>query len=113
MDFGQLFQSIIPFAESLPAIRAIIAFFLVFFIPGFTWTFVFFKRINYIERAVLSIGLSIAMVTLSVLALNVLFGMRITGANALFTIILITAIGVAVYFVKRFITRRSEASNGD
>ena len=113
MDFGQLFQSIIPFAESLPAIRAIIAFFLVFFIPGFAWTFVFFKSINYIERAVLSIGLSIAMVTLSVLALNVIFGMRITGANALFTIILITVIGVLIYFVKRFITRRTEAPNGD
>ena len=113
MDFGQLFQSITPFAESLPAIRAIIAFFLVFFIPGFAWTFVFFNRINYIERAVFSIGLSIAMVTLSVLALNVLFGMRITGANALLTIILITAIGVVLYFINRFITRRPEAPNGD
>ncbi len=113
MDFGQLFQSIVPFAESLPAIRAIIAFLLVFFIPGFAWTFVFFNRINSIERAALSLGLSIAMVTLSVLALNVLFGMRITGTNALFTIILITATAVVLYFVKRFITRRPEAPNGD
>jgi hypothetical protein len=53
------------------------------------------------------------MVTLSVLALNAIFGMRITGANALFTIILITVIGVVLYFVKRFITHRPGAPNGD
>ncbi len=70
-------------------------------------------KVLIIERAVLSIGLSIAMVTLSVLALNVIFGMRITGANALITIILITVIGMVIYFVKRFITHRLEAPNGD
>jgi uncharacterized membrane protein len=113
MDIGQLFQSIIPFAERLPIIRAIIGFILVFFVPGFAWTFVFFSRLNIIERIALSFGLSIAAVTLSVLVLHVLFGMKITGANSLLTIIVITIIALAVYLLKRFITRQSQASNGD
>jgi uncharacterized membrane protein len=113
MDIGQLFQSIIPFAERLPIIRAIIGFILVFFVPGFAWTFVFFSRLNIIERIALSFGLSIAAVTLSVLVLHVLFGMKITGANSLLTIIVITIIALAVYLLKRFITRQSRASNGD
>ncbi|MBA7715272.1 hypothetical protein ES703_124313 [subsurface metagenome] len=50
--------------EGLPAIRAILGFILVFLLPGFAWTLVFFKKINVIERIALSIGLSIALAAL-------------------------------------------------
>ena len=102
----QIFEFIFPFLEKLPAIRAILGFILVFFLPGFAWTLVFFKEINVIERGALSFGLSIAMVTLSILALNVLLGIRITGLNSVLIIIVITIIPVAVYYLKRFMLKK-------
>ena len=98
----QIFEFVFPFLEKLPAIRAILGFILVFFLPGFAWTLVFFKNINVIERIALSFGLSIAAVTLSILVLNALIGVRITGLNSLLIIIIITIIPVAFYYLKRF-----------
>ncbi len=99
----QIFEFALPFLEKLPAIRAILGFILVFFLPGFAWTLVFFKQVNIIERIALSFGLSIAVVTLSILVLNVLIGVRITGLNSLLIIIVITIIPVAFYYLKRFV----------
>jgi uncharacterized membrane protein len=113
MDFGQLLQSVIPFAEHLPAVRAILGFILVFLVPGFAWTLVFFSRVNIIERIALSFGLSIVAVTLSIIVLHMLFGLRITGANSLLTIIVITVIALVLYLIKRLINRQSKAANGD
>lgn len=113
MDFGQLLESVIPLAERLPAIRAILGFILVFFVPGFAWTLVFFRRVNIVERVALSFGLSIALVTLSIFVLNVLFGLRITGANALLAIIVITVIALGLYAIKRFRPRRVPGDDGD
>ena len=77
------------------------------FHPGFAWTLVFFNRrqINVIERIVLSFGLSIAVVTLSIFSLNILIGVRITGLNSILIIIGITIIPVALYYLNRFIRR--------
>ena len=97
----QIFEFGLPFLERLPAIRAILGFILVFFLPGFAWTLIFFNRVNVIERIVLSFGLSIALVTLSILALNVLLGIRITGLNSLMIITMLTIIPVVVYYLKR------------
>ena len=99
----QIFEFALPFLEKLPAIRAILGFILVLFLPGFAWTLVFFKQVNIIERIALSFGLSIAVVTLSILVLNVLIGVRITGLNSLLIIIVITIIPVAFYYLKRFV----------
>ncbi len=97
----QIFEFVLPFLERLPLIRAILGFILVFFLPGFAWTLIFFKRVNVIERIVLSFGLSIALVTLSILTLNVLLGIRITGLNSLLTITVLTIIPVMVYYLRR------------
>jgi len=99
----QIFEFALPFLDKLPAIRAILGFILVFLLPGFAWTLVFFKNINVIERIALSFGLSIAVVTLSILTLNVLIGVRITGLNSLLIIIIVTIIPVAFYYLKRFV----------
>ena len=113
-DFGASKKKVLQtLAERLSTVRAILGFILLFFVPGFAWTFVFFSRINIIERIALSFGLSIAAVTLSITVLHVLFGMRITGANSLLTVIVITIIALVVYLLKRFVIRPSKASNGD
>ena len=106
--FRELFGFFLPFLESVPAIRAILGFSLVFFLPGFAWTFIFFKSksINVIERVALSFGLSMAVVTLSIFALNVLFGTRITGLNSVLVIIAIIIIPVVFYYLNRLIRSR-------
>ncbi|MFC1931894.1 DUF1616 domain-containing protein [Chloroflexota bacterium] len=104
----QIFESALPFLDRLPAVRAILGFIIVFFLPGFAWTLVFFKQINPVERIALSLGLSIAMVTLSVLALNVLLGIRITGLNSLMIIVFITAVPLAFYFFRKLLQRKSD-----
>lgn len=109
MDFGGL----LSFVEGVPVIRAILGVILVFFLPGFAWTLVFFKKLTIIERIALSVGLSIALVTLSIIVLNVLFDIRINGLNALITIIAITVIPAVIYFLRRYLARRSEVSDGD
>jgi len=107
------FSSLLSFAEEIPVIRAILGVILVFFLPGFAWTLVFFKKLTIIERIALSVGLSIASVTLSIIVLNVLFGIRISGPNALVTIIVITVIPVGIYCLRRYLARRSEVTDGD
>lgn len=113
MEFGQILDTLIPSSGGLMVVRAALGVILVFFLPGFAWTLVFFRKINNIERAAISIGLSIALVTLSIIVLNVLFDVRINGLNALITIIVITVIPAGIYFLRRFTARNSEASDGD
>ena len=97
----QIFEFAFPFLDRLPVIRALLGFILVFFLPGFAWTLVFFKQIKVVERIALSFGLSIAVVTLSILALNVLLEVSITGLNSLLIIIVITIIPILLYYLRR------------
>ena len=101
-----LFEFALPALEHLPGLRAFLGFVIVFLLPGFTWTLIFFKQINVVERIALSFGLSIALVTLSILSLNKLIGMKVTGFNSLMIIITVTIIPVAIYYLSRFIRQR-------
>jgi uncharacterized membrane protein len=80
-------------------------------LPGFTWTLVFFRRINILERVALSFGLSLAAVTLSLLVLNYLLGVRINGLNSALVIIVITIIPVIIYLIIRLISQRREITD--
>ena len=106
MDFSHLLGPIIPFAERLPVIRAILGVILVFLVPGFAWTLVFFREIQFLERLVFSFALSIALVTLSIIFTNIVFHIRITGLNSLLTIIIITAIPLAIYYIGNYLSRK-------
>ncbi len=102
---SEFFGSVFSFVESLSVIRGILGFTLVFFIPGFAWTLVFFKQVNVLERIALSFGLSIAVVTLSILILNNLIGIRITGLNSVLIILVITVVPIVVYYLNRLRSR--------
>ena len=106
-------SGLVSIAEGVPIIRAIFGIVLVLFLPGFAWTLVFFKKLTIIERIALSVGLSIALVTLSIIVLNVLVDIRINGVNSLIIIIIITIIPLAIYFLRKYLARRPEASDGD
>jgi len=102
-----VFGFVFPFLDSVPIIRAILGFALVFFLPGFAWTLVFFRQVNVVERVALSIGLSIALVTLSILSLNRLLGMSITGVSSVVVIVVITVIPVVIYYLRKYLGRVS------
>ena len=99
----ELFGFAFPFIENLPILRALLGIILVFFLPGFAWTLIFFRQINVIERVALSFGLSIAIVTLSILSLNKLLGLRITGFNSVLIIIVVTIIPIVFYYLNKLI----------
>jgi len=103
----ELFGFVFPFLENVPILRAFLGFILVFFLPGFAWTLVFFhgKQINVIERVALSFGLSIAIVTLSILALDILVGIRVSGFNSALIIIIVTIIPVVFYYLNKLIRK--------
>jgi uncharacterized membrane protein len=106
VDFGQI-------TGPLAVVRAILGFILVFLVPGFAWTLVFFKKVNIVERIALGIGLSIALVTLATIVLNIIFHVKINGFNALVTIIVLTLIPVGIYLIQRYRRRKSKASDGE
>ena len=103
--FGLAVASSVP----LSIVRAILGFILVFFLPGFAWTIVFFRRINAVERVTLSLALSIVVVTLSLLFLNRLIGLRITGFNAVLVIVVVTILPLTAYYLNKLIKRRRKA----
>ena len=87
--------------DNLSPVRAALGFVIVFFLPGFAWTFVFFRKLHHLERIALSFGLSIAIVTLSIIAMNVILNVRINGVNSLLTILAITVVPLLLYYLLR------------
>ncbi|MFP4559538.1 MAG: DUF1616 domain-containing protein [Archaeoglobaceae archaeon] len=74
----------------IETLRAVFGLALVMIVPGYAWTRVLYREIDLPERVGLSIGLSIALVTLFVLGLNKLG----VGINAINT--LLVAVGLTV-----------------
>jgi uncharacterized membrane protein len=109
----EFFNWAIPALDSVPIIRAILGIVLVFFAPGFAWTLVLFRQISYLERLVLSFALSLTLVTLSILGLNIMINMRITGFNALLTILLLIIIPMIIYFAQKYIHKRKTRQTGE
>jgi len=60
----------------LAVIEVIFGVLFILFLPGFVWSFLVFRmrEVDLLERVAISIGLSIATVTLVVFWLNWLFG---------------------------------------
>lgn len=109
----ELLGFVFPIIERLPIIRAILGFILVFFLPGFAWTLVFFRQINVLERVALSFGLSIVVVTISLLSTNWLFGIRLTGFNSVLVIIVVTILPLVAYYLNRYIRQKRGDATSD
>ena len=82
--------------EILELLRIPIGSIFVLFLPGYAWSFVFFKKgeIELIERTALSFGLSIALVPLIVFWLNWLLKIRINMVTV--TAVILGLIGCAL-----------------
>ena len=94
------FDFALPILDRVPALRAILGFILIFWLPGFAWTLIFFRQINVIERLTFSLALSIVAVTLSLLIVDRL-GIRLTGLNSVLVIIIVTIIPALAYYLNK------------
>jgi len=101
----QIVKFVLPFLERLPILRVLLGFILVFLLPGFAWSLVFFKKIKLLERIALSFGLSIVVVILSIFVLNVLFRVSITALNSLLIITVITIVPIFFYYLRKLAKR--------
>ncbi len=83
--------------EMLEIIRALVALPLVLIVPGYAWSRVLFREgeLDGIERAVLSIGLSVSIVPLAIFFLN-RAGMPITALSSFATIVALTILALVV-----------------
>ena len=85
-----------PFLSSLKAVFGTVY---VLFLPGYVLVRLFFNKIDWIEILALSLGLSIALVILSVLITNMIFRIPITSLSnflVLLGVIIITVL-IKVY----------------
>lgn len=88
--------------EGIEVLRMLAGFILVLFLPGFAWSYIFFRKneIDITERIALSFGLSIAMVPLTVFWLNYLFKVKVTFTNVSIVVILLTAIPIPISYIR-------------
>ncbi|MDD4877074.1 MAG: DUF1616 domain-containing protein [Dehalococcoidales bacterium] len=107
---NEVINLILHLLDYVPLARAVISFVLILFLPGFAWTLIFFKQLSIPARIAFSFGLSLAVVTLSILVSNVVFQVKITGINSLVIIILVTTIPLTIYYVNRAREKRSNES---
>ncbi len=103
----EFFGFVLSFLGQLLAVRAILGFVLVFFLPGFAWTLIFFKQLGILERIALSFALSIVLVTLSVFFVTRL-GLKITGFDSVLIIIVVTILPVIAYYINRAFNHKLE-----
>lgn len=83
----------------------VLVVFFALFLPGFAWSWVFFpgKELDWLERAALGFGLSIAMVPLTVFALDRVFGVGINSLNVFLEITALVILGLGLgHALKRF-----------
>ncbi len=72
------------------------------FLPGFAWSFVFLgkKKLGLPERIVLSFGISIVIVPLTVLLLSYIANVAITLTNVSLTIAALVSLAAVVVIVR-------------
>ncbi len=88
--------------EIIELFRIVLNLLLILFIPGFLWSYVFFKKdLDAIERMVISFGLSTAMITLMILFLNRYLGIKVVFLNIFLAVIVLCAIATGILWKKK------------
>ena len=97
----------------LVELRAFFGTIFVLFIPGFAWSFMFFRKdeIDWIERIALSFGLSIALVPLTIFWLNYLFKVKINAFNCSIAIFVLIFIPI-IYLLLKNASKKNKVANG-
>jgi len=71
-------------------------------LPGLIWSYIFFRKreLKYIERIGISIGLSIAIICLSLFFMNKFLGFKINLVNCTILIFVITFIPIIILILR-------------
>lgn len=95
--------------SSLDTVLLVLATVLVFFLPGFVWSFVFFdsrggvgsekKAFEISERIMWSFVLSLAIVPLSFFIINSLVGMPVNGYTVFGLMVFLCLLGLVAYWI--------------
>ncbi len=96
----------------LQSFRIVFGSVFLLFLPGYIWSFVFWKKkeIDFIERFALSLALSLTLVPLIVYTLNRI-GVRITLWNSIIEISGLILVGIFLLFLlNRLAEKRSRIS---
>lgn len=100
-------------ATFLEVLRIVLGSLYVLVTPGLAWSFVFFPKtrpldssrdaagIDWIERAALSFGLSIALVPLTVFLLTYFLKVPLTTGNAVLIVLFLTLAPLGYLFLER------------
>jgi uncharacterized membrane protein len=93
--------------STLDILRIIFGGLFILFVPGLSWSYVFFarKNIDWMERAALALGLSIALVPMVIFWLYFVFHLKITLVSTCITVCGLTLAAVVVILVKRKFVR--------
>ncbi len=88
----------------------VIAIIVSLFLPGFAWSFVFLgsKNVWSLERALISIALSITLVPLTLILLILFFGVGVTLLNVSLIIGALIALGGATWAIIERVRKRSQ-----
>jgi len=84
-------------------LRAILGLILIFFIPGFAFTWAIYTKktdLSFIVRIALSCVLSVAIVMLSSLFLDSVLGIETTGPNVAIMLLIISLFFIILYLVR-------------
>jgi uncharacterized membrane protein len=84
-------------------LRAILGLILIFFIPGYAFSWAIYTKktdLRFVVRIALSCVLSIAIVMLSALFLDSVLGIETTGLNVIFILLIISLFFLILYFVQ-------------
>jgi uncharacterized membrane protein len=89
--------AVMPIAEAVWGIgRIVLGSVVIFFLPGFTWSFVLYQagRLDAVSRVAISIGLSVVMGPTALYLLSLLLGFDIDAASAIAVYLLIICGGL-------------------
>lgn len=95
----------------LELLLAILALTVLAWLPGHMWVRAFVRGIDALERFVLSVALSVALLILALYLGNVVFGVRISAANATWYALALAAAPAGVILARR--VRSASARNLD
>jgi uncharacterized membrane protein len=109
--FKELVSLVLPFLDRVPLVRGILAFALVFFIPGFAWSLLLFRQLKALERIALSFALSLAVVTLTLVGANLVFGLKIDPYNSVLVIFIVTLVALGARWLIGVARSRTEKAS--
>ena len=89
--------------QLITLLQAVFSVVFVLFVPGFCLSWAFYPRkedLDAIERIVLSFGLGIASIALSIFYLNKLIGVPVNAGTSFLVVLLISAVASAAWYMR-------------